>query len=101
MSQNMEELKKQIAEVATEELQKVVDFLTQKIHELVTGSSMMRAMEDENLSANEAYYCTGSKFGCGEYRCPSNYSHSCKDVFDCSIRFGVGLTPRVGPLRDN
>lgn len=95
MSQNMEELKKQIAEVATEELQKVVDFLTQKIHELVTGSSMMRAMEDENLSDNAAYHCTGSKFGCGDYQCPSNYNHSCKDVFDCSIRFGAGLTPQA------
>ncbi|MFX4261569.1 hypothetical protein ACOBQJ_05140 [Pelotomaculum propionicicum] len=100
MSQNMEELKKQIAEVATEELQKVVEFLTQKIHELVTGPSMSRALEDEKISANVAYHCTGSKFGCGEYKCPSDYNHSCKDVFDCSIRFGVGLTPQVGPLRD-
>lgn len=100
MSQNMEELKKQIAEVATEELQKVVDFLTQKIHELVLGSSLNRSLEDEDFSANVAYHCTGSKFGCGEYKCPSDYNHSCKDVFDCSIRFGVGLTPQVGPMRD-
>lgn len=98
MSHKMEELKKQIAEVASEELQKAVDFLTQKIHELMVGS-LARSLEDENISANVAYHCTGSKFGCGDYRCPSNYNHSCRDIFDCTIKFGVGLTPpQVGPM---
>jgi len=32
------------------------------------------------------YHCTGSVFKCGEYDC-SSAVHSCKDVYECNIKF--------------
>jgi hypothetical protein len=34
------------------------------------------------------FQCTGSRFACGEYKCPTTPgSHSCRDVFECNITF--------------
>jgi hypothetical protein len=34
------------------------------------------------------YACTGSKFACGQYKCPTTPgAHSCRDVFECNITF--------------
>jgi hypothetical protein len=34
------------------------------------------------------FQCTGSRFACGQYRCPTTPGgHSCRDVFECNITF--------------